>query len=131
KGGNYLLNVGPTPEGTFENTAYERLAEIGAWMRLNGEGIYDTRQHSVFGQGDHLRFTSSKDSRTVFVFALEWPGDILRLPDIDIAGDSEIALLGHEEPLEWVQDGDGLHVALSDSMRNVSNYAWTFRVRQR
>lgn len=42
KGGNYLLNVGPMPDGTFEPKAMERIREIGAWMKRNGEAIYGT-----------------------------------------------------------------------------------------
>ena len=42
KGGNYLLNVGPTAEGVFPPTSIERLQEIGKWMNTNGEAIYGT-----------------------------------------------------------------------------------------
>lgn len=42
KGGNYLLNVGPTSEGLFPGPSIERLAQIGNWMKLNGESIYGT-----------------------------------------------------------------------------------------
>jgi alpha-L-fucosidase len=42
KGGNYLLNVGPTSEGLIPQPSIERLAEVGAWMKVNGEAIYGT-----------------------------------------------------------------------------------------
>ncbi len=42
KGGNYLLNVGPTKEGIIPNAEVERLHAIGAWMKVNGDAIYDT-----------------------------------------------------------------------------------------
>ena len=42
KGGNYLLNVGPTAEGLIPAESVERLAKVGAWMKLNGESIYGT-----------------------------------------------------------------------------------------
>jgi alpha-L-fucosidase len=42
KGGNYLLNVGPTSEGLIPTPSLERMAEIGAWMKVNGEAIYGT-----------------------------------------------------------------------------------------
>ena len=130
KGGNYLLNVAPTPEGTFEPEAYERLAELGAWMKVNGEGIYGTRKYSQFGEGDHLRFTHSKDSGSVYVFALAWPGDTLHVRSLTTLSSSEVTLLGHDGKLEWSQDNDGLHVKLPPSLRNVSNHAWTFRIEQ-
>ena len=40
KGGNYLLNIGPTSEGVFPQASVERLADIGKWMKVNGEAIY-------------------------------------------------------------------------------------------
>jgi len=40
KGGNYLLNVGPTSEGLIPQPSIERLAEVGRWMKVNGEAIY-------------------------------------------------------------------------------------------
>jgi len=42
KGGNYLLNVGPTSEGLIPQPSLDRLAEVGAWMQVNGEAIYGT-----------------------------------------------------------------------------------------
>jgi alpha-L-fucosidase len=43
KGGNYLLNVGPTPEGTFPQPIVERLGMMGKWLKAHGEAIYGTQ----------------------------------------------------------------------------------------
>ena len=43
KGGNFLLNVGPTAEGLFPQASIDRLREIGKWMDVNGEAIYGTQ----------------------------------------------------------------------------------------
>ena len=42
KGGNFLLNVGPTADGLFPPTSISRLGEIGRWMQVNGESVYGT-----------------------------------------------------------------------------------------
>jgi alpha-L-fucosidase len=43
KGGNFLLNIGPTSEGVFPQQAIERLRELGNWMKINGGSIYETK----------------------------------------------------------------------------------------
>lgn len=60
KGGNYLLNVGPSPEGTLPPTAVERMHEIGQWMKSNGEAIYGTRPIYPYVDGK-IRFTQKGD----------------------------------------------------------------------
>ncbi|HTV57160.1 MAG TPA: alpha-L-fucosidase [Terriglobia bacterium] len=42
RGGNFLLNVGPTPEGTIQPEFQQRLRAIGDWLRVNGDSIYGT-----------------------------------------------------------------------------------------
>ena len=48
KGGNYLLNVGPTAEGEIPQPSIERLKEVGQWMRVNGDAIYGTSRQSLY-----------------------------------------------------------------------------------
>jgi len=129
KGGNLLLNVAPTPLGTFEDEAYSRLAEMGDWISVNGEGIYGTRPFSAFGDGSTLRFTQSKDGSTIYVFSLEWPGSELTVRGLPVHSGTNITLLGHSRPLRWENDGESVRIELSEAMRTVSDHAWVFRVR--
>ncbi|HMD00670.1 MAG TPA: alpha-L-fucosidase, partial [Ferruginibacter sp.] len=73
KGGNYLLNIGPGPDGEFDPVAYQRLHEIGSWMKINSEAIYGTRMYNSFGEGDSIRFTRSKDGKTRYIFLYAFP----------------------------------------------------------
>ncbi len=86
KGGNYLLGIGPSPWGTIDDMAQQRLREIGDWMRRNGEAIYSTRVTSIYHDGN-LWFTASKDGSTIYgIYALpndeelpqtiEWSGNL-------------------------------------------------------
>ena len=53
KNGMLLLNIGPKPDGTFTDEETAVLAEIGAWLKVNGEGIYDTVPYKWYREGEH------------------------------------------------------------------------------
>ena len=72
KGGNYLLNVGPTSEGLIPQPSVERLAEVGQWMKVNGEAIYGTSA-SPFSYLPWGRSTQKGNKLYLHVF--DWPKD--------------------------------------------------------
>jgi alpha-L-fucosidase len=76
KGGNLLLNVGPTAEGVFPQPSIDRLREIGQWMSVNGESIYAT-QASPFKKLDWGRCTSKaiEGGTRLYLHVFDWPGD--------------------------------------------------------
>src|SRR5262249_43680977 len=73
KGGNYLLNVGPTAEGEIPQPWVERLAAIGRWMKVNGESIYGTTA-SPFAAGLPWGRATVKPDR-LYLHVFEWPAD--------------------------------------------------------
>jgi alpha-L-fucosidase len=84
KGGNLLLNVGPTAEGEIPAPSVERLKAIGQWMAVNGESIYGT-EASPFFKLPWGRCTSRKTSggSILYLHVFNWPGDkVLRVPGI-------------------------------------------------
>lgn len=107
KGGNYLLNIGPSPDGTFDDTAYVRLKEIGEWMRANGEAIYGSRNYSVFGEGKDIRYTTSKDKKFTYIFFFEDPsGKTIELTKLPFAKNGKLQLL-NGKALSWKATGEG------------------------
>ncbi|MEI9864487.1 MAG: alpha-L-fucosidase [Limisphaerales bacterium] len=76
KGGNYLLNVGPTSQGLIPATELERLKEMGDWMKVNSVGIYDTSA-SPFKKLPWGRCTQKTDGKNTILYlhVWNWPGD--------------------------------------------------------
>ena len=68
RGGNFLLNVGPGPDGTLEDIAYDRLREIGDWMQVNSDGIYATKAVEPYQDGN-VYYTQKGD----YVYAFYVP----------------------------------------------------------
>ena len=71
KGGNYLLNVGPTSEGLIPQPSVERLAEVGRWMKVNGEAIYGSGP-TPFGAEANTETGKDKDGKPILKPAWEW-----------------------------------------------------------
>jgi len=79
-GGNYLLNVGPKPDGTIPAYSVRRLKEIGAWMKVNGRSIYGCGR-APFGGGT-AGPTTARGS-TVYLHVFYWPGGELCLSGVE------------------------------------------------
>jgi alpha-L-fucosidase len=68
RNGNYLIGFGPDGNGQFDPTVYARLKEMGTWLKLNGEAIYDTRPVAPYERGDCV-FTGKRDG-TIYAIVL-------------------------------------------------------------
>jgi alpha-L-fucosidase len=79
KGGNFLLDVGPTPQGTIQPEFVERLQAMGKWMKVNGDSIYGT----TYGPWQNLPFgkTTAK-GKTIYLHLFDWPSK----PELEVPG---------------------------------------------
>jgi len=74
KGGNLLLNVGPTARGTFDRRALDRLAGIGDWMKLHSRAIYScTQAPEEFTAPENCLLTYNPETRRLYIHVLDWP----------------------------------------------------------
>jgi alpha-L-fucosidase len=83
KGGNLLLNVGPTARGVFDIRAQERLKAIGNWMNFNSRSVYDcTEAPSGFIAPANSLLTYNPVTRKLYVHLLAYPMGSLTLPNM-------------------------------------------------
>ncbi len=133
KGGNYLLNVGPTPEGEIPAPSVERLREIGQWLQVNGESIYGTgRLDHHFSQGENIWYTRKKDESLIYAIAFETPGKEITLDYVAPEQGSTIMLLGYEQPLNYTYTPDGglkINVPQEALAKIGKTHAWTFKIK--
>jgi len=79
KGGNYLLNIGPTADGRFPEQSIERLKEIGDWMDVNGEIIHNSRGTKHYKESEHVYYVQNEAGTILYAVLTEWPGQSVLL----------------------------------------------------
>ncbi len=115
KGGNFLLNVGPTADGQIPPESIERLTAIGRWMEVNGEAIHATQAGPFPRRLPWGRVTQKRDDSggtTLYLHVWEWPEDgKILLPTVkEIPSGGK--LLAGGKPVTWKSSDDGLVVEL-------------------
>lgn len=138
KNGMLLLNVGPRPDGTITDEETKVLLDLGAWLQINGEGIYDTVPWKWFSEGsvnaadgffmdgeekpftsEDFRFTYS--GGCLYAFWLRPEGRNIHIRTLSANGRYDfgvenVRLLGCETPLAATRDANGLHIQLPEAL---------------
>ena len=118
KGGNFLLNIGPTAEGEFPAASLDRLRDMGAWLRTNGEAIYGTSA----GPFRHLSWgCATRKADRLYLHVFTWPKDgKLRVPLTSNAqGAWVLGAPGNRLPV--TREGGSLVVAVPSTAPDAAN----------
>jgi len=130
RGGGLLFNFSPKADGSIPETQKQVMLSVGAWLKTNGEAIYSTRPWKIAAEGDEaklrptkgwefsecdgsdIRFTRSKDGRTLYAIALGWPKKgRLRVNSLGMqtmvaeGGIKSVTLIDGDKPLDWTRNG--------------------------
>jgi alpha-L-fucosidase len=109
KGGNLLLNVGPTPQGTIQPEFEERLRAMGKWLEVNGDAIYG----STYGPLQQIPFGRMTARRkTLYLHVFDMPKESLVLDGLS-AKVSSVKTMAGSKPLEFTQSGDKLTISVA------------------
>jgi alpha-L-fucosidase len=157
KNGNLMLSVPLRRDGQPDEQEIEIVKEIGAWLKVNGEAIYATRPWKVYGEGpstavaekgqfdgqkdvsdkpftaEDIRFTQSKDGKTLYAIVLELPKDGKVTVKSLAAGSDKwpgkigsVRLVGGGK-LKFTRDANGLHVTLPEKFSGKTALALKIR----
>ncbi|WP_158303070.1 alpha-L-fucosidase [Prauserella endophytica] len=133
KNGNLLLNIGPKADGSIPEIQAERVRELGAWLKINGEAIYGST-YWAHAEDEHsnvpVRYTERDGN--LYVTAFAWPGEELTLSgDLPLAASSQVTLLGSDgESLAWQRADGRVRITMPERGESAtkSRYAYTFKI---
>ena len=130
KGGNFLLNVGPDPDGRLPEPALVRMKEIGEWMAVNGSALYGTRPTPPYKIGNACL---TKKGDTIFATVLATDGQQTPPKEITLPGIREvraIQMLGTRTPVTWLVRDAGLVLQIPEAIRTSPpcGHAWSFEL---
>ncbi|MFN7920837.1 MAG: alpha-L-fucosidase [Bryobacteraceae bacterium] len=123
KNGNLLLNVGPHPDGTISAIQTDRLEKLGAWLAVNGEGIFDSRPWVRSAAGE-VRFT--RRGSAVYAFVEKLGTGTVTIPGVIAAEGSKVRMLGSAADSQWQQRGRDLAVSVPAAVN--PEFAAAFRI---
>lgn len=128
KGGNLLLDVGPTADGRIPVIMQQRLLEIGAWLDINGESIYGTRKWNGSKDNINENIYFTRKGNDLYVLCTEFPDKPLVVKGIKNSG--KISMLGHNANIKVKKSRNTITIfpSILSPNNNPSEHAWVFKI---
>jgi len=130
RGGNLLLNVGPTADGRIPVIMQQRLMDIGEWLKVNGDAIYESkkRDRTYQEKGEQKLYFTSKEGSLYCLFN-KWDAEI-SIDLLDFEKVSDVSMLGWDGEIQWKTEGKNLLIKLPKMGLDEipCDYAWTLKI---
>lgn len=128
RGGNFLLNIGPAADGTIPVIMQERLIDIGNWLKINGEAIYETepwQKAPVFNQNSSIFYTQKGNN--IYSIFTRWCNKIVIE---NIARPTAVRLLGCSQNIKFDYSKNKLTIFIPTLTPDIlpCDYAWVIKI---
>ncbi|XP_032231992.1 alpha-L-fucosidase [Nematostella vectensis] len=131
-GGNMLMNVGPTADGRIAPIHQERMLQMGKWLAVNGEAVYETKpwrsQNDTVAK--NVWYTSTADA--FYACVLDWPSaSHLILGEPITTTNTQVTMLGYPTPFRWTayssKSGIVIEIPAIPVDKLPTTWAWVFK----
>ena len=153
KNGTFILNVPGKPDGTIDSKEIAVVDEIAAWLKINGEAIYETRPWTVSGEGPNkvksgsfkaqsisamgsndIRFTRNKANNVIYAIFLGWPERRAKIESLGSSSKTDpgkivnVTVVGSDAQVKWTQEADALHFDMPHGLPVANSYGAALKV---